>query len=128
MIKKPKDLNSILPISMCMKIRKEDVLKINYGFGGNLRSDGSLDFTIEIQENAKLGDYKKLAYLWKAILVDHPFSDGNKRTAMFFALNFAEEKGKRIDRDLLLHHAISIAKNNVIDIKQIEWRLKNGIK
>ena len=25
--------------------------------------------------------YKRLAYLLRAILVDHPFSDGNKRTA-----------------------------------------------
>ncbi len=113
---------------MCMEISKEDLLRINQGFGGNLRSDSSLDFAIEMQENMKLGEYKKLAYLWRAILVDHPFSDGNKRTAMFFALDFAEENKKSVDRDLLLHHSISIASNNITNIRQIEWRLKNGIR
>jgi len=113
---------------MCMDIRKEDLLCINKGFGGNLRSDSSLDFAIQMQDNLKLGSYKKLAYLWRAILVNHPFSDGNKRTATFFALNFAEENKKQVDRELLVHHALSIAKNNIINIRQIEWRLKNAVR
>jgi len=113
---------------MCMKISKEDLLRINHGFGGNLRSDSSIDFAIEMQENKKLGDYKKLAYLWRAILVDHPFSDGNKRTATFFALKFAEENKKQIDRELIVHHALSIATKNINDIRQIEWRLKSCIR
>lgn len=113
---------------MCMNISKEDLLRINKGFGGNLRSDSSLDLAIEMQKNKKLGEYKKLAYLWRAILVDHPFSDGNKRTATFFALKFAEENNKQVDRDLLLHHALSIAKNNITNIRQITWRLENCIR
>ena len=113
---------------MCMDISKEDLLRINHGFGGNLRSDSSIDFAIEMQENLKLGSYKKLAYLWRAILVDHPFSDGNKRTAAFFALKFAEENKKQIDRELIVHHALSIAKKNLTNIRQIEWRLKNCIR
>ena len=32
---------------MCMNISKEDLLRINNGFGGNLRSDSSLDFAID---------------------------------------------------------------------------------
>ena len=113
---------------MCMNISKEDLLRINKGFGGNLRSDSSLDFAIDKQQDKKLGEYKKLAYLWRAILVDHPFSDGNKRTATFFALDFATQNNKQVDRDLLIHHALSIAKKNTTNIRQIEWRLKNAIR
>jgi len=113
---------------MCMEISKEDLLRINSGFGGNLRSSSSLDFAIDMQKNPKLGDYKKLAYLWRAILVDHPFSDGNKRTATFFALKFTEESKRQADRELILHHALSIAKNSITNIRQIEWRLKNCIR
>jgi len=112
---------------MCMKVSKKDLLRINHGFGGNLRSDLSIDFALQMQENTKLGSYKKLAYLWRAILVDHPFSDGNKRTATFFALSFAEETKKQVNRELLLHHALSIAKKNITNIRQIEYRLKNAI-
>lgn len=113
---------------MCMDISKEDLLRINYGFGGNLRSSSSLDFAFNRIENKKLGIYKRLAYLWGAILVDHPFSDGNKRTAAFVAFAFAEESHKKIDRDLLIHHIVSIAKKNIHKLKNIEWRLKNAIK
>ncbi len=113
---------------MCMDISKKDLLRINHGFGGNLRSDSSLDFAFEKLEDKKLGDYKKLSYLLRAILVDHPFSDGNKRTAMFICFAFAKENKKQVERDLLIHHILSIAKNNIQEIRNIEWRLKNAIK
>ena len=110
-----------------MKINKKDLLRVNHGFGGNLRSGSSLDYAIDMQKNKRIGPYKKLAYLFRAILVDHPFSDGNKRTAAFMAMAFAEEEHKQIDRELLLHHIVSIAKQNMTNIKNIEWRLKNAI-
>jgi|SRR3989344_146523 len=113
---------------MCMEISKEDLLRINKGFGGNLRSSGSLDFAIDKQEGRKLGEYKKLAYLFRAILVDHPFVDGNKRTASFLAFQFADENRKQIDKELLVHHITSIAKQNITNIRNIEWRLKNCIR
>lgn len=109
-------------------ITKEDLLRINHGFGGNLRSGSSLDYAfIKLEEN-KLGIYKKLSYLMRAILVDHPFSDGNKRTASFVAIAFANQYKKQVDRDLLIHHIISIAKSNTTNIRNIEWRLKSAIK
>ena len=111
-----------------MIISKKDLIRINHGFGGNIRSDSSIDFAFEKMENKKLGSYKKLAYLIRAILVDHPFTDANKRTAMYLALKFTEESKKQVDRDLLLHHIVSIAKHNEIDIRKIERRLKNAIK
>ncbi|MEK6926029.1 MAG: Fic family protein [Nanoarchaeota archaeon] len=111
-----------------MKISKEDLFRVNQGFGGNLRSGSSLDFAFEKVKNRRLGFYKKLAYLIRAILIDHPFSDGNKRTAMFAAFAFAKEYNKKVDRELLLHHVISISSKNVHVIKNIEWRLKNAIK
>ena len=117
---------------MCMDISdiisKEDLLRINKGFGGNLRSDSSIDFAFLRLKDKKLGDYKKLAYLMRAILVDHPFSDGNKRTATFVCLAFTNKTNKQVDRELLLHHMISIVKKNISEIRNIEWRLKNAIK
>lgn len=113
---------------MCMEISKKDLLRINKGFGGNLRSDSSLDFAIEKQKNKKLGNYKKLAYLLRAILVDHPFSDGNKRTATFLVFNFAEQENKQVDRELLIQQIISISKQNITNIRNIEYRLRSCIR
>ena len=111
-----------------MKISKEDLVRINKGFGGDLMKDASLDFALEKQSEKKLGEYKKIAYLLRAILVDHPFSDGNKKTAMFVAFAFADENKKQVDSDLLKHHILSIASKNITEIRNIEWRLKNAIK
>ena len=110
---------------MCMKIRKEDIVRIEGGFGGTLRNPSSLDFALEKQQNKKLGEYKKLAYLLRAILVDHPFSDGNKKTAMFIAFAFAEQFKKNVNEDLIKHHILSIASKNIIEIRAIEERLRS---
>lgn len=112
---------------MCMNISKEDILKINKEFGDDLRSASSLEYAIELQKNNKLGEYKKLAYLLRAILIDHPFSDGNKRTAAFIVLVFAELNNKKVNKEILSYQIVSIAKNNITDIRNIEWRLKNAI-
>ena len=111
-----------------MDIGKEELLRINKGFNGGLRSGSSLDYAIDIQKNKKFGQYKKLAFLLRAIIVDHPFSDGNKRTAMYLALKFAEENKKQVDRELLLGQIVSIAKHNETNIRSIERRLKNAIR
>ena len=111
-----------------MKISKEDIIRIAKGFDGNLRNSSSLDFALEKQEESKLGEYKKLAYLLRAILVDHPFSDGNKKTAMFVAFAFAEQNNKQVDEELLKHHILSIASKNIIEIRSIEERMKNAIR
>jgi len=113
---------------MCMKLSKEDLIRINRGFEGNIRSSSSIEYAFDKSNDKKLGIYKKLAYLWRAIIVDHPFSDGNKRTAAFVALAFASENKKQVNEDLLIHHMVSIAKQNIIDIRNIEYRLKNAIK
>lgn len=113
---------------MCMKIRKEDLIRINNGFGGSLKNDASIDFALQKQDNKKLGDYKKLAYLIRAILVDHPFTDGNKRTATYLAFAFANEFSKQVDKDLLSHHILSIASKNITEIRAIGERMKNAIK
>ena len=113
---------------MCMEIGKKEILKINHGFGGNLRDDNSLDYAINKLNNKKLGSYKKLAYLLRAILVDHPFSDGNKRTAAYVSLKMAHELKKQVNMDLLTHHMVSIAKHNIHDIRKIERRIKNAIR
>jgi len=113
---------------MCMEISKEDLIRINKGFGGTLRNEASLDFAIDKQNDKKIGEFKKLAYLFRAILVDHPFSDGNKRTATFLAFEFANKNKKKVDIEILRHQIISISKKNLNDLRNIKQRLETCIK
>ena len=110
-----------------MKISKEDLVRINAGLGGALRNPSSLDYALELQNSKTLGKYTKLAHLFRALLVDHPFSDGNKRTAMFVAFSFANEYKKEVDNELLKHHILSIASKNITEIRNIFLRLRNAI-
>jgi hypothetical protein len=71
------------------------------------------------QNNKKLGEYKKLAHLIKAL--------SNKKLALLLCLLFAEEHSKRISKEILIHHLINIEKNKKISINNIERRLKNAI-
>ena len=113
---------------MRMNISKDDLLRINIGFGGGLRNDSSLDFAFDMQRDGKLGAVKRLAYLLRAILVDYPFTDGNKRTAMFVVLAFANEHDRKVDRELLLHQVVSIARKNITDIRNIADRVNGAMR
>ena len=104
---------------------KEDIVRIGKGFGGILRNDASIDFALEKQNDSKLGDYKKLAYLIRAIVIDHSFTDGNKKTAAFIVFAFAEQFNKQVDLEIIKEQIISIASKNVNSIRAIEERLKN---
>ncbi|MBU0930325.1 MAG: Fic family protein [Nanoarchaeota archaeon] len=111
-----------------MKIDKENLIKINKKLNGNITREGSLEFAISMQKNKKIGEYKKLSYLWRAILVDHPFTDGNKRSAVLVAIEFANQNKKGYDEEKLVKIAIKISKENIINISKIERKLKNAIK
>lgn len=63
-----------------------------------------------------------------AILVDHPFSDGNKRTAVLIAIDFAMQHNRRFDDEKLAKIAIKIAKDNITNINKIKRKLKNAIR
>lgn len=110
------------------EISKEDLIKINKRLHGNLSRNGSADFALSQLKNKKIGNFKKLAYLWRAVLVDHPFSDGNKRTAVLVAIDFAIQLRKRFDDEKLAKIAIRIAEKNITNINKIERKLKNAIK
>ena len=107
-----------------MKLDKEDLIRINKGFGGLLRNDASIDFALEQQENTKLGEYKKLAYLIRAILVDHPFSDGNKRTAITIVLTEFQEEGIKVDKYALQRTMVNLSKTGEGDLNKIERKLR----
>lgn len=111
-----------------MEFAKEELTEVNRKFGGNISRDGSLDYALSAQKHKKYGDYKKLAYIWRAILIDRPFTDGNKRTALWAALKFAEIHGKKANTDKLNKLIIKIAKNNIHSIAKIERSLRNAIK
>lgn len=96
----------------------KDILKINKEMGGKPLNTSSIEFALATgKEKSK---YIQLAYLWRAILVDHPFSDGNKRTALALILNLKKD----LDQERVVKSIIKIASKNIININKIERTIR----
>lgn len=104
-----------------MRITADDAITINRRFGGHLRTDSSLRFAEFHSKNTKSA-YKKASLWARAIIADHPFSDANKRTALFVIANII-----KIKNDFKMARTIiGLAKSNISDINKIIEILKNS--
>ncbi len=108
-----------------MKLSKEVLEAINKEFGGSVRYDATIEHALEAGEGKGL--YRRIALLWRAILVGHPFTDGNKRTALAVAVLLLKYAGRLADgtvQERLLDELLIIARDNLEDIPKIERRVK----
>jgi death-on-curing family protein len=109
-------------------IGKEHIRAINGKYGGDLRSDAEIETALDLGKGKNV--YRKIAYLWKAILVGHPFTDGNKRTALITSLMILEKCEINTDenkRENMVSTITRIAKENITDINQIERLVRYAV-
>ncbi|MEW6063466.1 MAG: hypothetical protein AB1571_03820 [Nanoarchaeota archaeon] len=109
-------------------ITESGLVEINKKFDkGIISNRSSLNFALSSLNNTK--DWiKQLSYLVRAILVDHIFQEGNKRTAAaviiyFFEANKVAYDGYKIDKIIF-----EIAKKNIKNIEGIRRKLKDAIR
>jgi len=99
-----------------------DILTINEKFGGHLQLEGSLSYAVEAAKRKT--DRQGLALLWRAILVDHPFTDGNKRTVEILTRRYARINGYKTNKKRLVRQILDVSKNSETNLKIIERRIK----
>ncbi len=104
-----------------MNITPEEVIEVNRQFGGHLRSDSSIRFAESHTKDIR-SKYKKASIWVRAIVVDHPFSDANKRTALYVIDSFIKVKNE----EKIVRAIINIAKKNITSIAKIVEILKNS--
>lgn len=107
-----------------MEINKKTIIKINRKLGGNLSRNGSLDYALDRMKHEKTNPYKRIAYLVRAIIVDHPFVDGNKRTALEIIVDELYKSNIICDIEKLTKAITKIAKENTHQIIKIERRIR----
>jgi len=61
--------------------------------------------------------------LVRALLVDHVFKDGNKRTATHLIVSMLERQGFEFHPENIQKLVIGVSKDNVSDIKEIKKRI-----
>lgn len=108
-------------------INKKDIISLNLCIGekGTLRSESSLEFALSSIVNKPW--LFQAAYLARCLLVDHPFEDGNKRTALAVILIYFDYYETEYDKEKILKMVHTIAKKNIIDINKIMRMIKNAI-
>jgi prophage maintenance system killer protein len=109
-------------------LSKKDIIAINQEFhGGQLVNEGSLDYVISMTRRSR-NWLKTASLLTRAILVDHVFEDGNKRTAAAIILACADMQGISCNPDKINQAIIRIILKNVTDVRAIERVIKDAIE
>ncbi len=109
-------------------LTKKDLIRINQQFStGNLVNESSLDFVLG-QTKRSPHWFKTMCLLTRAILVDHPFEDGNKRTATAVIISYLEMNGYNYNPDKISQLVLRIAKSNLNDIHKIGRLINYAIK
>ena len=126
---KQKDLYTYLyTLYIRNMLTKKALIEINKEFSdGKIINDSSLDFAIS-NANATKDWIKQLAYLARAILNDHVFSEGNKRTFAALIIAVLEEKKLAYDPYRIDKLITEIIIKNITNINLIRRMIKDVIR
>jgi len=109
-------------------LTKKDIIALNQEFDlGKVHNEASLDFAISYAKRTENWT-KALAYVVRAILLDHVFEEGNKRTAALLIKTYAEYEHRATYNDKILKLVTSIILSKLTDINKIEELIKDAIR
>ena len=96
-------------------LTKKDVIALNEEFEeGVLSNEPSLDFSLSYAKKTENWT-KALAFLVRAILLDHVFEDGNKRTAAAVIMTYLDINNMSYNKDKIGQIIIRILKKKIWD-------------
>lgn len=112
---------------MFEKITLKDVIAINQRFAdGRMMNQSSLLYALDLA-NKTTSWLRACAVLIRAILVDHVFEEGNKRTAAVLVMSFLEETENNFYPENIAKVVAEIVIKNITDIITIERLIKDVI-
>ena len=101
---------------------------LNQKFGGTLRNDAEIETALYLGKGKSI--FRKIAYIWRSILIGHPFTDGNKRTTLGATLLMLEKSEIQIDelkKENLVSSITKVAMENITEINKIERLVRYAI-
>jgi len=101
-------------------------MNIEIGEEGMLVNKSALEFALDRIHREKSW-VRQTAMVIRAIVCDHAFHEGNKRTAFTFFAAMCELNSNKYDPAILTKTIHSISRKNVVDIGKIERMLENAI-
>lgn len=105
----------------------DDIININKRFArGLVINQSSLEFALSSIKSKPWID--QVAYLVRAILLDHVFEDGNKRTAASIIIAYYTEFEIGFDPQKIADVIIKITSKNINDMNKIKRMIKNVVR
>jgi|TARA_B100002003_G_scaffold22741_1_gene18754 prophage maintenance system killer protein len=106
---------------------KEELIELNKKFSnGNIVNNSSLEFALSSIKTKPWFD--QIAYLVRAILIDHIFEDGNKRTAALVIIAYYTELEIGFDPQKIVKLIIDVMMKNITDLNKTKRMMKNVIR
>jgi len=110
-----------------MIFNKKDIIAFNQQFDtGEFENESSLDFALSYAKTTTAWT-KVLAYTVRAILIDHVFQEGNKRTAALLIMSEFDRKALSYKPSDVASLVKKIVTKNIKSIKQIKEMIENAI-
>ena len=109
-------------------LSRKDLIQINQEFHtGKVANLSSLEYALDQAQRSR--DWlKAAAVLARAMLIDHVFEDGNKRTAAAVITLYIDVQNCSFDQQKVDDLVIQIAKKNIQDIRRITRLIKNVLQ
>ncbi len=112
---------------MAIVLTKKDLITINQQFtASHFNNESSLDFALS-HLKSDIAWTKQLAYLIRAILVDHVFEESNKRTTCALLLAAAEVNSYELQEKSAIVIVKKIVLENITNISIIQEMIENAI-
>ncbi|MBI4152452.1 Fic family protein [Candidatus Woesearchaeota archaeon] len=109
-------------------LSKKDLIAINEKFSnGKIVNQSSMEFVLETTKKSKHW-YKTMCLLTRAILIDHVFEDGNKRTAAAMIMAYLDMNDYTYNPDAIGKIVLLVARKNITDTNKIGRMIKHGIR
>ena len=109
-------------------LSQKDIVEVNKSFStGVLVNGSSLDYAVKAVARSK-NWLRAAAVLSRAILVDHIFEDGNKRTAAAVIMLLMDMQGIAYDPEEIPKIVLNISRKSITSIPQLERCIKNAIR
>lgn len=109
-----------------ISLTKKDIVSLNEKFyNGAVINESSLDYAISVAKKTTNWS-KAIAYLIRAILIDHVFEEGNKRTAALLTTTYIDMIGYSYSKKKINNIIKNIVLKRIKSIRKIEEMIKDA--
>ncbi len=125
-IKASLKIYKLIHISVYKMLTRKEIIALNQEFHeGKVINAGSLDLALD--QARKTRDWlKAAAFISRAIVVDHIFEDGNKRTGAAVIATYIDMQNLNFNQERVDKAVLEMAKKSINDIHKLMRLIKHA--